>query len=86
MRSGVPQRSVLTPTLFLVYIYDLLESLQSEGRLFADEAKIYRKLKSPTDGELMQDDIAKLETWSRKSLLQFNETKCKVMHTERRNP
>lgn len=84
--SGVPQGSVLGPVLFLVFINDLLESTHSKGKLFADDAKIYKRMKNEADGVTLQQDLDALQDWSRKWLLQFNEEKCKVMHIGRRNP
>ena len=49
--SGVPQRSVLGSTLFLLYINDLPDSLQSRVRLFADGTAVYLTV---------QEDAAKL--------------------------
>jgi len=34
----------------------------------------------------LQEDLLKLQEWSRKWLLEFNENKCKVMHIGRSNP
>ena len=45
--SGVSQGSVLG--LFLMYIDDLLEGLKSSGKLFADDAKVYRRIRNPND-------------------------------------
>ena len=84
--SGVPQGSVLGPTLFLVYVNDLLDGLRSKGKLFADDVKIYRRMMSPGDRDQLQDDLQKLNEWSSKWKLKFNRDKCNVMHIGRKNP
>ena len=78
--SGVPQGSVIGPLLFLIYINDLLDNLKSKGKLFADDSKIFRKIVNPDDRVALQEDLNKLREWSRKWMLEFNESKCKVMH------
>ena len=47
--SGVPQGSVLGPCLFLFYINDITEGLESTVRLFSDDTILYLAITSPTD-------------------------------------
>lgn len=86
VHSGVPQGSVIGPLLFLVYVNDLLDGIQSSGKLFADDAKLYRRLRNASDSQDLQEDIDQLQEWSQKWLLQFNSEKCKVMHIGKHNP
>ena len=44
--SGIPQGSVVGPILFIIYINDFLEGIQSNGLLFADDAKIFNQILS----------------------------------------
>ena len=74
------------PTLFLVYINDLLDGLQSKGKLFADDVKIYATIRGIEDSDQLQSDLNRLEEWSKKWLLKFNGEKCKVMSFGARNP
>ena len=78
--SGVPQGSVLWPVLFLVYINDIVINIDSTIKLFADDAKMYRTIKSPNDTNALQQDLKSLEEWSKKWLLKFNSSKCKLLH------
>ena len=70
----------------MIYINDLLNNLNSKGKLFADDAKIYGRVRSDQDREMLQDDLDKLNEWSMNWLLQFNKDKCKVMHIGKANP
>ena len=79
--SGVPQGSVLGPILFLIYINDLDDDITSKVLKFADDTKVFRKIKSDTDRQQLQDDLNKLTEWSEKWQMLFNYGKCKCLHT-----
>ena len=90
--SGIPQGTCLGPLLFVIYINDLLDEIDSDGFLFADDTKIFRKIASQEDSSILQSDINKLQKWSEKWLLKFHPDKCHVLslgkeertvHTER---
>jgi hypothetical protein len=53
--SGIPQETVLGPTLFLVFINDIADNLHSTARVFADDCVIYRQIHTEKDHQLMQE-------------------------------
>ena len=46
-RSGVPQGSVLGPLLFLIFINDLPDTINSSTKMFADDVKIIGNANKP---------------------------------------
>ena len=78
--SGVPQGSVLGPTLFLIYINDLPEVEDTTVKLFADDTKTYNVITKDEDQTKLQSTTDKFLKWSRKWSLEFNEKKCKRLH------
>ena len=86
--SGVPQGSVLGPTLFLIFINDLdcvVDGIASILSKFADDTKLIRCVENETDREALQSDINALITWSDDWQMAFNRDKCKVMHFGKKN-
>ena len=77
--SGVPQGTVLGPTLFLLYINDLISNIQSTVRLFADDCLIYRPINSLNDHQLLQQDLNTLNTWAKTWQMKFNVDKCCIL-------
>jgi hypothetical protein len=78
--SGVPQGSVLGPLLFLLYVNDIPERLSSTVRLFAaDDAKIYRSIKTEVDYLALQQDMTRVCEWCHEWQMKLNLSKCKVM-------
>ena len=81
--SGVPQGSVLGPILFLLYINDLPDSLQSQVRLFADDTAVYLTVQGQADSKKLQNDLDILQEWEREWDMEFNPSKCQVVHITR---
>ena len=80
VNSGVPQGSVLGPLLFLLYINDLPENIHSQVRLFADDTAIYITINNHSDSDTLQQDLDTLQTWERLWDMDFNPSKCQVLH------
>ena len=80
--SWVPQGSILGPLLFLVYCNDVQNYVQANSTLalFADDSKLYRFLDLPNASTSLQHDLDSLQTWSLDMKMEFDTTKCKVMH------
>ena len=81
--SGVPQGSVLGPILFLLYINDLPDSLQSQVCLFADDTAVYLTVEGQADSKKLQGDLNVLQDWEKEWDMEFNPSKCPVVHITR---
>jgi len=59
----------------------------STPRLFADDSLLYRKIKSPEDAQILQDDLNALQEWETTWKMSFNPDKCEVLRiTRKRTP
>src|ERR1043165_3694679 len=76
--SGVPQGSVLGPFLFLLYINDLPEFLNTSisSKLFADDLKAYGSYDKIGDNEEFQINLNRLVVWSNRWQLKLSVSKC----------
>ena len=86
--SGVPQGSVLGPTLFIIFINTLDTYLGDYPVLvskFADDSKVGMVVNDESDAVILQKVIDSLCSWSEDYSMEFNANKCKVMHIGRKN-
>ncbi|CAF1011415.1 unnamed protein product [Didymodactylos carnosus] len=80
VNRGVPQGSVPDPLLFLVFIDDIGESLNSCTRLFADDTVIHHSDSDIHDLTAhLNNDLLKMHQWSAEWQLPVNEKKCESM-------
>ena len=77
--SGVPKGTVLGPSLFLVFVNDLLSSVSSRVKLFADDSVLYRHIESSADHDKLQQDPLQLEEWAAMWQMNFAPSKCYIM-------
>ena len=79
VKSGVPQGTVLGPLLFLLYINDLPDNINSTVRLFADDCVLYSIIKDQSDSTKLQLDLDTLSKWQDTWQMRFNTSKCFVL-------
>ena len=88
--SGVPQDSFLGPLLFLVYVDHLPSFLTAKCKFFADDLKIYLKVRHENVLDMalelsscqhdLNNIVAVAESWG----LHLNRNKCNVIRFGRR--
>ena len=73
VQAGVPQGSVLGPLLFLIYINDLPEGLQSNVKLFADDMSIFSIVNNvDLSCNKLNADLLKINNWAYQWKMSFN--------------
>ena len=77
---------MLGPLLFVIFIDDLDIGINSRVSKFADDTKIFNSVGNVKGKETLQSDLLKLEDWCLKWQMEFNESKCKVLHFGNNNP
>ena len=86
--SGVPQGSVLGPTLFLIFINDIDRAVDVTSSVllkFADDTKVARVVETEEQRGELQDTINRLVEWSAEWQMLFNAGKCHILHLGGRN-
>ena len=76
INAGVPQGSVLGPLLFLIYINDITENLQSDCFLYAEDTSIFDIVESPTMSSMkLNNDPISIMDCASQWLVTINPTK-----------
>ena len=80
VRSGVPQGTVLGPILFVLYINDLLNTINfSEGFSFADDTELIGAISGEHSVQLLQEDLNTVIEWSKVNNMELHEQKFEVV-------
>ena len=76
--SGTPEGGLISPLLFSLYVNDLPSAVTANCLMFADDVKIFRKVKTHSDVLALQKDIDSVSQWAADWRLNLNPTKCKL--------
>ena len=77
--SGVPQGSVLGPTLFLLYMNELTKVVICGVSLYADDTLLYSEVNNDGDRLCFQANINSLHAWSSEWKMSVDTDKCVVI-------
>ena len=78
--SGVPQGSVLGPILFVIYINDLPDVIKVMMRMYADDSKFLRRIKTTEHENQVQLSVNNSVTWANEWHMFYHFKKCHHLH------
>ena len=93
INAGVPQGSVIGPTLFLLYINDLPDNVVSKLVMYADDTTLFNSLDKTKDlpqrqqlCDTLNRDLQTVQEWGHQWLVSFNSSKTKgILHSRSRD-
>ena len=82
---GLPQGSVISPTLFLIMINDI--PIESQQSIFADDIAIWHSSNSPkASSKILQKSLNSIHSWSLEWGFNFSHEKTRAISFSRKNP
>ena len=92
VNAGVPQGSILGPTLFLLCINDLPDDVICDTAIYADDITLYSKCDQASDlwqqlelASELESDLRDTVDWGKKWLVDFNAGKIQLVSFDRSN-
>ena len=92
VNTGVPQGSILGPTLFLLYINDLPDDVICDIAIYVDDTTLYSKYDQASDlwqqlelASELESDLQDTVNWGKKWLVDLNAGKTQLVSFDRSN-
>ena len=92
VNAGVPQGSILGPTLFLLYINDFPDNVICDIAIYADDTTLYSKCYQASDlwqqlelSPELESDLQDTVDWGKKRLIDFNPGKTQLVSFDQSN-